>query len=113
MSLKDYRDDWETWSKGKKIISLIAGCCILTFVLLMIAGMFLPDANDTYDPTDGDSYTDEDGPFEIEIDNVSVVDSSISKIDFISYNATDFSPPVTKNNLPFGAINTDALYLEA
>ncbi|MBE6496178.1 MAG: hypothetical protein E7Z78_07000 [Methanobrevibacter thaueri] len=78
MSLKDYRDDWETWSKGKKIISLIAGCCILTFVLLMIAGMFLPDANDTYDSTDGDSYTDEDGPFEIDIDNVSVVDSSIS-----------------------------------
>ena len=43
MSFKDFRDDWETWGNGKKIVSIIVGCCVLTFVLTMIAGVLTPD----------------------------------------------------------------------
>ena len=78
MSLKDYRDDWETWSKGKKIISVIVGCCVLTFVLMMIGGTLAPDANDTYETSDDGSYVDENEPFRIEITDVPVEESTIS-----------------------------------
>ena len=78
MSFKDFRDDWETWGNGKKIVSIIVGCCVLTFVLTMIAGVLTPDVNDTYDYTDDSSNVDENEPFNININNVSVVESSIS-----------------------------------
>lgn len=75
MDLKDYRDKWETWSKGKKIISIIIGCCVLTLVLLAISGLIFPDANDTYD--DGYDTYGEDAPFRINIDDIPVESSEI------------------------------------
>jgi RNA polymerase sigma factor (sigma-70 family) len=62
----------------QKIVSIIVGCCVLTFVLAMIAGVLTPDVNDTYDYTDDSSNVDENEPFKIDINNVSVVESSIS-----------------------------------
>ena len=55
MDLKGFRDDWETWSKGKKIVSIIIGCCVLTLVFSAIFGIFAPDAN-TYDDSNPDGF---------------------------------------------------------
>ena len=63
MDLKGFRDDWETWSKGKKIVSIIIGCCILTLVFSAIFGIFTPDMN-TYEDS-GDFNSDPDAFFEI------------------------------------------------
>lgn len=78
MGLKEFRDNWETWGKGKKVVSIIAGCCILTFVFAMLLGMLAPDVNDSFVGTDGVNSVDEDKLFEIEVDNVPVEESSIS-----------------------------------
>lgn len=81
MSLKEYRDDWETWSKGKKIGSIIIGCCVLTLLLSLIAGMLTPDANDNYDSDIGDDSIDYTEPFRISAENIKVESSSIDITD--------------------------------
>ena len=78
MGLKEFRDNWETWGKGKKVVSIIAGCCILTFVFAMLLGMLTPDANNSFVGSDGGNSVDDDKPFEIEVDSVPVEESSIS-----------------------------------
>ena len=78
MGLKEFRDNWETWGKGKKVVSIIAGCCILTFVFAMLLGMLTPDANNSFVGSDGGNSVDDDKPFYIHVDNVPVEKSSIS-----------------------------------
>lgn len=79
MSLKDFRDDWETWSKGKKIVSIIIGCCILTLVFSAIFGILTPDMN-TYDSS-GDFNSDSDAYFLIDEYEIPVKSSSIDITD--------------------------------
>lgn len=79
MSLKDFRDDWETWSKGKKIVSIIIGCCILTLVFSAIFGIFTPDMN-TYEDS-GDFNSDPDAFFEINEEDIPVKSSNIDITD--------------------------------
>ena len=71
MDLKGFRDDWETWSKGKKIVSIIIGCCILTLVFSAIFGIFAPDANTYNDNGNSDGY------FMIDKDDIPVKSSTI------------------------------------
>lgn len=78
MGLKEFRDNWETWGKGKKVVSIIAGCCILTFVFAMLLGMLTPDANNSFVGSDGGNSVDDDKPLYIHVDNVPVEKSSIS-----------------------------------
>ena len=70
MGLKDFKEKWETWSQGKKIGSVILGCCILVIVFSIIGGMLTPDANNG-------SYDDET-PFEIYANDIPINSSSIS-----------------------------------
>lgn len=78
MDLKGFRDDWETWSKGKKIVSIIIGCCVLTLVFSAIFGIFAPDAN-TYD--DSSVSSDPNGFFEISEHDIPVKSSIIDITD--------------------------------
>lgn len=82
MGLKEFRDDWETWSKGKKIVSVIIGCCVLTFVLAFICGTLTPDAND-YTDTTSDAYNDvdPDAAFYVKAKRIPVESSSIEITD--------------------------------
>ena len=122
MSLKDFRDDWETWSKGKKIASIIVGCCVLTFVFSLIFGLLAPDFNggDYYESYDNSSDSAYEGSFKVDAENISVVSSTLDITNqetesteyayfyqnggyaepaYITYTAKDFYIQLDMNNL--------------
>lgn len=49
-------DKWNSWSTGKKIIAVIAACCIGLLVLGMIGSILSPDSNTSSSSYDSDSY---------------------------------------------------------
>ena len=56
-----FLDDWNEWSTGKKIGSLIVACCIGLMVLGLLGSILSPDLNTSTDSSSYSSNNDNDG----------------------------------------------------
>lgn len=51
-------DTWKEWGKGKKILSIVALCCVCILIFGFVGSMLSPDQNTSSDSTNSSSAVD-------------------------------------------------------
>ena len=63
-SIDSISDRWNSFTTGKKIVSIIVVCCIGLFIIGLIGSALSPDANTSSSSYDSDSYDDSSSSYD-------------------------------------------------
>ena len=86
-SIDSISDKWNSFSTGKKIVSIIVLCCIGLFVIGLIGSVLSPDANTSSSYYDSDSDSYDSDSYDSDSYDSDVSESSSSDSDY-SYSSS-------------------------